>query len=214
MRPPRLLVQTLVLLVAGVYLVSYLVRGLPTSELFAPIGAAGALASLFVLAFDHFLWRVPKLGRRFSKRPDIRGTWRGRLASNWVDPKTQERIAPDPEVYLVIRQTFWSVTANLITKESKSCSTTAIIEDDGCGQHQLVAQYRNTPRASVRDRSEVHHGSFKLDIGGEPVDRLEGYYWTDRNTMGELDFDRRSLKVVDSYVHAQRLQDFSGGLAQ
>jgi len=205
MRPSRIFIQALVLVVAGVYLVSYLVRGLPTSELFAPIGAAGAAASLFVLAFDHFLWRFPRVGRRLSKRPDLRGTWRGRLASNWKNPDTGQRIDPDPEVYLVVRQTFWNVTANLITKESKSCSTTATIEDDGCGQYQFVAQYRNTPRASVRGRSEVHHGSFKLDIGGEPVDRLEGYYWTDRNTMGELEFDRRSEKAVDSYSHAQGL---------
>lgn len=205
MRPSRIFLQTLVLLVAGVYLVSYLIRGLPTSELFAPIGAAGAVVSLFVLAFDHILWRIPRIGRRLSKRPDIRGTWRGRLASGWEDPRTGERIPPDPEVYLVVRQTFWSVNAHLLTKESKSCSTTAIIEDDGCDQYQLVAQYRNTPRASVRDRSEVHHGSFKLDIGGEPVDRLEGYYWTDRNTMGEFGFDKRSLRLVDSYAHAQAL---------
>ncbi len=206
MRPSRVFIQALVLIVAGVYLASYLIRGLPTSELFAPIGAAGAAASLFVLAFDHFLWRIPRVGRKLSKRPDIRGTWRGQLASNWENPETGQRVDPDPEVYLVIRQTFWRVTANLITKESKSCSTTAAIEDDGCGQYQFVAQYRNTPRASVRERSEVHHGSFKLDISGQPVDRLEGYYWTDRNTMGELSFDRRSLKVVDSYAHAQALK--------
>jgi hypothetical protein len=205
MRPSRIFVQALVLVVAAVYLASYLIRGLPTSELFAPIGAAGAAASLFVLAFDHFLWRIPRVGRKFSKRPDIRGTWRGQLASNWENPETGQRIDPDPEVYLVVRQTFWSVTANLITKESKSCSTTAAIEDDGCGQYQFVAQYRNTPRASVRERSEVHHGSFKLDVGGEPVDRLEGYYWTDRNTMGELEFDRRAGKTVDSFTHAQEL---------
>ena len=205
MRPSRVFIQSLVLLVAGVYLVSYLIRGLPTSELFAPVGAAGALASLFVLWFDHQLWRVPRIGRSLSKRPDIRGTWRGRLASDWVNPKTNQGIPADPQVYLVVRQTFWSVTANLMTKESKSCSTTATIEDDGCGQYQLVAQYRNTPRASVRDRSEVHHGSFKLDIGGEPTDRLEGYYWTDRKTRGELSFDARSLNIVDSYVHAKQL---------
>src|SRR5262249_39835583 len=154
---------------------------------------------------DHFLWRIPGVGRKLSKRPDIRGTWRGQLASNWENPETGQRIDPDPEVYLVVRQTFWSVSANLITKESKSCSTTATIEDDGCGQYQFVAQDRNTPRASVRERSEVHHGSFKLDIGGEPVDRLEGYYWTDRNTMGELEFDQRSGKAVDSFTHAQGL---------
>lgn len=205
MRPSRIFIQVLVLVVAGVYLVSYLIRGLPTSELFAPIGAAGAVASVFVLAFDHLLWRVPGIGRKFSKRPDIRGTWRGRLASNWVNPETGVRIDPDPEVYLVVRQTFWSVTANLITKESKSCSTTATIEDDGCGQYQFVAQYRNTPRASVRDRSEVHHGSFKLDISGQPVDRLEGYYWTDRKTMGELVFDKRSKTATDSFQHARNV---------
>jgi len=205
MRPSRVFVQAIVLVVAGVYLVTFLARGLPTAELFAPIGAASSAASLLVLAFDHFLWRLPRVGRRLSRRPDMRGTWRGSLASNWKDPQTGQRIDPDPEVYLVVRQTFWSVTANLITKESKSCSTTATIEDDGCGQYQFVAQYRNTPRASVRERSEVHHGSFKLDVGGEPVDRLEGYYWTDRNTMGELEFDRRSSKAVDSFTHAQAL---------
>jgi hypothetical protein len=205
MRPSRVFIQAIVLVVAGVYLVAFLARGLPTTELFAPIGAASSVVGLLVLAFDHFLWRLPRVGRKLSKRPDMRGTWRGRLASNWVNPETGQRIDPDPQVYLVVRQTFWSVTANLITRESKSCSTTATIEDDGCGQYQFVAQYRNTPRASVRERSEVHHGSFKLDVGGEPVDRLEGYYWTDRKTMGELEFDRRSSKAVDSFTHAQAL---------
>jgi hypothetical protein len=211
MRPSRIFIQALVFIVAGVYLASYLIRGLPTTELFAPVGAAGSVASFAVLAFDQFLWRIPKVGRRLSKRPDIRGTWRGRLASNWVNPDTGQGVDPDPEVYLVVRQTFWSVTGNLITKESKSCSTTATIEDDGCGQFQFVAQYRNTPRASVRERSEVHHGSFKLDISGEPVDRLEGYYWTDRKTMGELEFARRSKRTVESYQHAR---DLSWGSAR
>lgn len=116
-----------------------------------------------------------------------------------MNPKTGERIAPDTEVYLVVRQTLWTVSANLITRESKSCSTAATIEDDGCGQYQLTALYRNVPRASVRDRSEVHHGAFKLDIGGETVDRLEGYYWTDRGTMGEFEFDTRYPQLVESH---------------
>jgi hypothetical protein len=90
MRPPRLLIQAIVLVVAAVYLGSYLLRGLPTAELFAPIGAAGSAASLFVLAFDHLLWRLPVVGRQVSRRPDIRGTWRGRLASNWVNPETED----------------------------------------------------------------------------------------------------------------------------
>lgn len=205
MRPSRLLIQAIVFVVAGIYLAAFLIQGLPTGDLLRPLGAATSAAGLFVIAFDLFLWRVPKVGRRVSKRPNIRGTWRGTLASHWEDPETGERVAPDPEVYLVVRQTFWSVSANLITKESKSCSTTAVVEDDGCGQYQLVAVYRNTPRAAVRHRSEVHHGAFKLDIGGEPVNRLEGYYWTDRNTIGEFEFDRRSDTTVESYAAAQAL---------
>jgi len=205
MRPSRPLIQAIVFIVGGVYFIVYLAKGLPTGDLLQPLGAAGAAAALFVLAFDHWLWRVPKVGFLVSRRPDIRGTWRGTLASHWIDPQTKQRIPPDPEVYLVIRQTYWTVSANLITKESKSCSTVATVEDDGCGQRQLVAMYRNTPRAAVRHRSEVHHGSFKLDLSGNPVVRLEGYYWTDRNTMGELEFDRRSGKEVEAFQQAQEL---------
>jgi len=204
MRPSRVLIQGITLVVAGVYFVAYLLQGLPTGDLLQPLGAAAAAAALFVLAFDHVIWRLPKIGWWISKRPDVRGTWRGQLASHHEDPPGT-RIAPDPEVYMVIRQTYWSVSANLITHESKSCSTTAVMEDDGCGQHQLVAVYRNTPRAAVRHRSEVHHGAFKLDVDGRPPARLEGFYWTDRNTMGELEFDRRSTGSVESYSAAQDL---------
>jgi hypothetical protein len=205
MRPSRAFVQAIVLVVAGTYLVVYAINGWPTGDLLEPLGAATSAAGLFVLAFDHFLWRLPKIGFRISKRPDLRGTWRGTLASHWISPETNERIPPDPEVYMVIRQTYWSVTATQITKESKSCSTTAVIEDDGCEQYELVALYRNTPRAAVRERSQVHHGSFKLDIGGRPPSRLEGYYWTDRNTIGELEFHVRDRRIVDTYTEAQGL---------
>src|SRR5215213_7478472 len=125
MRPSRILIQAIVFVVAGVYLAAFLIQGLPTGDLLKPLGAATSVAGLFVIAFDMWLWRAPKVGRLVSKRPDVRGTWCGTLASHWVDPETGERVAPDPEVYLVVRQTFWSVSANLITRESKSCSTTA-----------------------------------------------------------------------------------------
>jgi len=73
-RPSRVFLQAVVLVVGAVYLVAYLAQGLPTAELFAPLGAATSVVGLAVLAFDHFLWRVPRIGRKLSKRPDIRGT--------------------------------------------------------------------------------------------------------------------------------------------
>ena len=104
-----------------------------------------------------------------------------------------------------MRQTFWSVAITLISHESKSRSTSALLEDGGHQQFELVALYRNTPRASVRGRSEVHHGAVRLEICGQPVSRLEGYYWTDRNTIGELTFAARSRKIVDSFAAAREL---------
>ena len=52
MRPNRTLIQVGVLVVASVYIASYAIQGLPTSDLFAPIGAAVSAVSLVVLLFD------------------------------------------------------------------------------------------------------------------------------------------------------------------
>jgi hypothetical protein len=203
--PSRTVVNFVVLVVAAAYLVSYVAQGAPvTSDLARPLGAAAAAAVLLLQAFDRLLWRLPGV-RRFVGRPFIGGTWRGILASHWVDPKTGQRIPPDPEVYMVIRQTFWSVSARLITRESKSYSMVATVDSEGDSQFTLLAIYRNTPRASVRDRSPIHHGSLMVDISGDPPTRLEGFYWTDRKTMGELEFTTRFARVVNDYAAAQKL---------
>jgi hypothetical protein len=161
-------------------------------------------ASLLFVAFDWYLWRAPVISR-FVKRPFVGGTWRGRLESHWIDPATGQRVAPDPEVYLIVRQTFWTTSVRLLTRESRSHSIVASIDDNRDGTFALCAIYRNTPRAAVRQRSPIHHGAVMLDISGDPPDCLEGFYWTDRTTMGELDLRLRFKKHVNDYSNAQRL---------
>jgi SMODS-associating 2TM, beta-strand rich effector domain len=66
-----------------------------------------------------------------------------------------------------------------------------LLDRTGDGVYGLYSIYRNTPRLSVRHRSPIHHGALMLDISGEPASQLEGFYWTDRRTMGELELDQR-----------------------
>jgi hypothetical protein len=128
------------------------------------------------------------------------------LASQWIDPQTGSGIPPDPEVYLIIHQTYWTVSARLITRESKSHSIVASLDDTGGGTYGLFAIYRNTPRAALRARSPIHHGALMLDISGDPANVLEGHYWTDRTTLGELDLRARFKRRVNDYATAQLLR--------
>src|SRR6267378_1583374 len=79
------------------------------------------LGTLIVLiaAFDLYLWHLSFLHPWFVKRPDLRGTWRASIRSNWIDPAT---LTPVPPIagYIAIRQTFSHISLRLMTAESRS----------------------------------------------------------------------------------------------
>lgn len=194
------------LTIAALLLTSAIRGDLPdtTSEWLAPIGPAVTVAGIGLAFFNRWVWHFTLI-RKFHGRPVLRGTWHGELASQWVNPQTGRGISPDPDVFLAVRQKFWSVSVRLITKESKSQSLTASLRDTGDGVFELAYVYSNTPRASVRDRSEVHYGAVVLDA---PVDRaagLEGHYFTDRNSRGEMRFRRHFKKPVETHAAGRKL---------
>jgi hypothetical protein len=201
--PSRILVQALVLVVGVVYLVFFALANKPLGDVLHPLGAAASAATLFVLAFEHFIWRAPGFGR-LTRRPNIRGTWRGRLASDWLDPETGKQLAADPEVYLVITQTYWTIGARLLTSESSSTPVNAVLERSE-GTTRLSLIYRNEPRQSLRKRSPIHYGAVVLSIAQHPTLRLEGNYWTDRRTTGELVFENHNRRAVTDFASGQRL---------
>ncbi len=45
-----------------------------------------------------------------------------------------------------------------------------------------------------------------LNIAGDPISALEGWYWTDRETQtrGELKFDQHSKAVYDRFEDASK----------
>lgn len=168
------------------------------AEWLAPIGPAVTAAGVGLGVFNRWVWHFP-LVRKLHGRPVLRGTWHGELASQWISPETGQRIPPDPDAFLVVRQTFWAVSVRLITKESKSVSLSADLRDTGDGVYELAYLYSNEPRLSVQHRSKPHTGAAML---ATPVDRsagLEGMYFTPRPSQGEMRFNRHFTELIETH---------------
>src|SRR5438477_619196 len=86
--------------------------------------------SFALLLWERWLWSGRLFRPWLTTRPDLRGTWKGWLASDWVDPVTKQGRG-DIECYLVIRQTFSTLDLRLLTEESGSISLSANIVADG-----------------------------------------------------------------------------------
>ena len=94
----------------------------------------------------------------------------------------------------------------LVTLESGSGSLSANLFADSEGLFTLASTYRNTPRISVREHSPISNGGMLLHVRGKPIHRLEGEYWTDRQTKGEMEFTARSEKLAEDFQQAQGFQ--------
>jgi hypothetical protein len=157
-----------------------------------------------LVAWNKWLWRI-KLLYPLSKMPDVRGTWKAELSSFWKDPKTgQARGKID--VYLVFRQSFSSLDIRLFSAESCSVSLSANVVTDGEGVHTIATTYRNEPSLAHLAHSPISHGGMLLSIRGEKdVKQIDGKYWTDRQSMGEIRMTERSPKIASGFDEASSL---------
>ena len=62
---------------------------------------------------------------------------------------------------------------------------------------QLVYTYSSKPLLSVADRSAPHDGTITFDLIGDPVEKLNGQYWTARKSTGEITLTFREEKLLD-----------------
>ena len=166
---------------------------------------AVTIYALAHILFSKWLWRLPFLQGWLIKLPDLQGTWRGELQSDWVDPATGEGVPAKP-VVLVIRQTYTSISCTLLTEESSSHSIAAEITPlAGDGELYLCYSYTNKTKAMVKDRSPDHDGATILKIVRTPERKLEGYYWTARKTRGDMVFSFESERLSEKSSPARIL---------
>ena len=162
--------------------------------------AAVGIAVLALLAFDRWVWvRWPV--SLIVPRPDLRGTWEGQIRSGWTDASGES--LPPIEAFLVIRQTFSTVSIRAITKESSSDSLVAVVQANASGEQRMTYTYMNVPDLLIQDRSRIHHGTVNLDIHDGPQGIvLRGSYWTDRDTKGQMEFTNRKRRRYTDFVSA------------
>jgi hypothetical protein len=181
----KLHLSTIILIAALLWGFLLLFEGVAVSPTWLhPFSRVVGVLMVLLTAFDLWLWRLPFLQGWFVKRPVVTGTWRAEVRSNWLDPATGQTTTR--EGFMVIRQTFSTMSVCLMTDESMSELLGAEISRNADGTYRVFGVYRNEPRYAVRDRSAIHFGALQLRVAGSPPERIEGHYWTDRNTAGEL----------------------------
>ncbi|WP_348265285.1 hypothetical protein P8935_12230 [Telmatobacter sp. DSM 110680] len=185
-------VWAVILLVGGQQLSSNLLR---------PVSTVTSIVVLLSIAFELWLWKLPFLHGWLVKRPVIDGTWRAELHSNWKD-ETGASIAPI-EGYVVIRQTLLNMSLRLMTKESSSHLVGTEIVCSADGLYCVSGVYRNEPRYQDRNHSQIHFGAVWLRVVETPKKMLEGHYWTDRNTAGEMQLTGRQNQKFQNFKSAQ-----------
>jgi hypothetical protein len=173
----------------------------PDPAFFKPMSFVVGVVGTTLAAWDRFVWRIPKLSAVHGI-PDLNGTWVGELKSNWKDPTTGVSPGPIP-IVIVIKQTYTAMTVATHTAESSSNSVAAGMHTEPDGRHAIVSLYRNEPRLSVQDRSRIHYGGVRLNLVGSE-DHLQGPYWSDRGTSGE---------IAVRFVSRTRVLDFTAGQA-
>lgn len=150
-------------------------------------GMAITLVSGALFIFNLWLWRLGLLQGWFVKRPHLWGTWSVTFITQWNDRETGRQREPVQGTF-EIRQTFSSLHVRMQSEQSNGDLLCANILNNDDGRFRLAGIYRNEPKLSERQKSAIHHGTFILDIEGNPNSPagMRGHYWTDRETKGEM----------------------------
>lgn len=198
----RILVQVVAAIVVTVFAAGiWFTGGTPDLQWLRFFSAAVFISVSVLTIWEHWAWHLPLVQRLTQVPRDLRGTWKGTLESFWIDPATGSS-PPIKAAYLVIRQSATTISVVMLTNESKSKSSVAVISDDGVSA-SLNYMYLNRPESRYEYRSRMHHGSTSLDITGRPAVRLQGRYWTSRDSKGELDFNQQKMKFADDFLQAE-----------
>lgn len=202
----RLHISSFIGLTILVWLLVLWAQGMPVLSLnfIKPFSAVVGLIMLLVTLFNKFLWSWSIFKGWYVKRPDLRGSWKVELKSNWTNPDNGNGIE-SIYGYVVIRQTLTSLSLRLMTSESKSILVAYNIEpQEDEGLYKLIGVYRNEPKIELQGlRSEIHYGSISLEIHGSPVYELEGHYWTDRGTKGSMKLSNKVPKLFNTFEQAE-----------
>jgi hypothetical protein len=136
----------------------------------------GSIFALFYLAFDKVLWRISVGGLDLYKTPDLRGSWKGYIVTDYD-------VGAKIDIEVKIKQTWTSIEITLETKNSRSRSHAASIVTS---ESRLLYYYLNEPNSNSVETMHLHYGVATLNILDS--NKLKGQYFTsrDRKTCGDI----------------------------
>jgi len=173
--------------ILGLGIITFLLIFLYTKDILSAFSSTVAVNIIIWMIFINWAWKLKVFYSWLVPFPNLSGQWEGELISNW----NNKSLDPIP-IQVTIKQTFFNIQIQIQTGESKSYSTGASFDiDSDRGLQQLYYSYLNTPKPSVRERSEMHYGTTRLEFNGFKVNEMEGEYWTSRETTGEIKLIRK-----------------------
>lgn len=151
---------------------------------------------ILVAVFMKWLWRWKHLQGWLVPFPDLNGTWQGEIQTNWKDAEGK---TPGPiPAMLTIKQTFGRMSCVMRTGEMESHSfLEGFCIDKEAQVRRLCYSYTSKTKAALRSRSTPHDGTMLFNIIGTPAHKLEGEYWTQRQTNGTVTLKFREKGVLD-----------------
>lgn len=173
-----------------------------------PIVAMADGIAYFV--FTAWLWRWKHLQGWLIPFPDLNGTWEGSIKTNWKDAEGNTP-GPIPAI-LTIKQSFGRMSCVMRTAEMESYSyLEGFCIDKDAQVRRLCYSYTSRPKTALRDRSTPHDGTMLFNIIGKPVHKLEGEYWTQRQTSGIVTLTFRTRDLFDEIPSDLSEHPVSGG---
>lgn len=194
--PTPLATRIVIGLSAGLWLVLAFVLDAPVDKTWLKyVGGIASVVVELLLVFDRWAWRW--LPVAVTKRPNLQGTWRSQLHYQWPDgTPTQTK-----DCFIVIRQTYTTITVDMHFDISDSHSRSAAIVDTN-GRRSLWWSYLSVAHSLEQEGNPPHRGGAELVISLKPKPSLAGDYWTERKTRGRLTTSGRSKHLYDDYQSA------------
>ena len=143
------------------------------SDYFGVLGKAVTISSIFILAYNRFLWIFNPL----EKTPRIKGEFCGSLIYEYNGTPGEKN------VNVFISQTLLSTKIKFSTNETSSVSVTSKILCEN-GDFILYYTYITQPQSKARDYNPAQYGACRLEIISS--DKLAGFYWTSSKTRGDF----------------------------
>ena len=169
------------------------------SDFLKPLSIVVMVDAFIVSIFVKWLWKLKLLYPWFVPFPDLNGTWKGVLKSNWQCPNTGKKPNEIP-IILTINQTFTNVSCVMRTGEmcSESFTSGFIINLETDSTH-IVYSYKSDPKADIKYRSAPHFGTTKLSVVNNKS-ILDGEYWSSRETTGTIHLKFWKKEKSDIYL--------------